>query len=521
MADRPNVLVLMSDQHRPQALGCAGNDAVHTPNFDRLAERGVTFEEAYTTSPLCGPARKSFISGVYPHNTHMIQNGGWLPADDETVFQRLQEAGYYTGHVGKGHWGPGIEDHYDENEAYMYQRGFDYVCESAGTGPGTALDDRSFVSDEWARKGLLETFQEDLLRRREESGFWPSPLSVENHFDGVVSRRAIDFLDGYDRSEPFALFVGWGGPHDPLDPPEAMVETYDGADIPDAVEPAEPGDWVPGRAVEFMENEGIAGPTQDEWPAEAVEKANGGYLPTTVHPGGQWRPEMRSEEVETLRRYYYAKVSLLDHWLGEILDTLEARGELENTLVVYTSDHGEMAGDHGLLAKKSFFDASVRIPFIVSWPAEFETGGRTDALTEIIDIGPTVLDAATGSRDLRTFGESLVPVLGNPDGETTDRDAAFSIVRGHTDNHKAMVVTHEYKYAVDNEGAGYMLFDREADPDERENLLGHPDYADVERELQGRLLQFYHETCTQYQKGGSDDVIREPGLAGMPEWHID
>ncbi|MFB6219316.1 MAG: sulfatase [Halobacteriaceae archaeon] len=510
MPDRPNVLILMSDQHRPDALGCAGNGAIHTPNFDRLARRGVVFEEAYTTSPLCGPARMSFLSGVYPHNTGILQNGGWQPADDPTFFQRLRDAGYYTAHVGKSHWGGGDFDHFDENEAFMRARGFEFVRETEGTGPATTEHTEHWVNEHWREAGHLGEFRADLARRRNESGFWSSPLPTEEHWDSVVSREALEFLSGYDRDEPFCLFVGWGGPHDPLDPPAEFAEMYDADEMPAPVESEPFGEWVPERAREFMEREGLAGPTQDEWPAERIEGANAGHMATTVTPEGYWRPPLDDAGWRELRKHYYGKVSLLDYWVGEFLDTLDARGDLEDTVVVYLSDHGEMAGDHGLVAKKTFYDASVRIPLIVSGPG-FEDGVTTDALAEIIDIGPTLLDAADADPPGRSFGESLCPVLRGEGG--VEREAVFSQVRGHTDNYKAMVATPDYKYAVDNDARGYMLFDREADPDERENLIGHPDYYEVERDLRERLLEFYHVTGTRFVNvGDGRHEILEPGL---------
>jgi arylsulfatase len=511
MADQPNFLVVMSDQHRPDALGSV-TPAVETPTLDALAARGVRFEEAYTTSPLCGPARMSFLTGLYPHNTGILQNGGWQPAADPTFFQALQDAGYYTAHVGKSHYGGPDVEHFEEKADFMRERGFEYVRESEGTGPATTMNSNHWVADHWEREGLLEPFREDLKRRRTESGFWSSPLSTEEHFDAVISRGAIEFLEEYDREAPFCLFVGWGGPHDPLDPPAEFAEMYDGVDVPLPIEPGDFGDWVPERARAFIEREGLTGPTQDEWDQERVAAANGGNMATTVTPEGYWRPPLNAESFREMRRYYYGKVSLLDYWLGEMTDALAAAGELENTVVVYLSDHGEMAGDHGLVGKKCFYDASVRIPMVVAGPGIAE-GETTDELAEIIDVGPTLLDLAGADDRGRTFGESLAGVLEDPATGRVKRDAVFSQVRGHTDNYKTMVATREYKYAVDNEGEGYLLVDRERDPEERENVLGHPDYADVERDLRDRLLRFYHVTGTRFVNvGDGRHEIVDPGL---------
>ncbi|MFB6218632.1 MAG: sulfatase, partial [Halobacteriaceae archaeon] len=456
-------------------------------NMDRLAERGVRFEECYTPSPLCGPARASVISGVYPHNTHVHSNGGILPRDDESLFGTLRDAGYYTALVGDAEYGqPGVEDHLGENEEYLHARGFEYVHETPGAwGAGNS---KSYFSDYLEEKGLWAEFSEDYDRRMAESGHWASVVPFEDHPDSYIRRQAVEFVEEYDRERPFCLQVGFNGPHDPMDPPERMLDRYDPADL-DGPEPslANP-DWVPDRARAFMEQGALVGP-EDSW----------------------WRPKMSPEATREWRSYYYGKVSLVDYWLGELLDALEARGELENTLVVYTSDHGEMAGDKGMLTKHVFFDQSVRVPCIVSWPEQFAAGAATDALVSLLDLYPTFLDVAAAGEG-RTFGASLAPVLDDP--ARSHREAVFSFVHGFASrsepyDYKTMVATADHKYCVDSWGEGYMLFDRTDDPGETTNYLGHPDYEDAERALRDRLLRFFQTTGTQFHRRGQPIEIQD------------
>lgn len=469
MPDQPNILVLFSDQHRHDALGAAGNDTVETPNLDALAQDGVLFTDAHTTSPVCAPARNSFISGKYPHNHHRWGFGKPLPADDETVFQHLQEAGYYTGHIGKAHY-KGDVDHLKENGQYMRERGFDYVHET--TGQWGTQDVDSYMTDHWEEQGLLETFRDDYRRRREEDGFWPSPLPWEEHMDSYVCRQAIEFIEEYDCDQPFCLFVGIPGPHDPMDPPERFADMYDPADVDPPLEPDEYGDWLPENALKHMEREGWAGPKGENW----------------------WRPDMTTEQYRTWRALYYGKVSLIDHWIGEIRDTLEEAGYLEDTATVYTSDHGEMAGDHGMLGKRVHLANSVRIPLIVSWPERYATNARTDALAELIDVVPTVLEAASAGEDARTDGTDLTPVLETPENGSDPRDVVLSEVTDREGETKTMIATDSYRYAIDGNGDGYLLFDRSEEPDELTNFVGHPEYEEIERSLRDRLLCEYQRT---------------------------
>lgn len=471
MSSKPNILLLFSDQHRHDALGVAGNDTIRTPNLDALAGDGVHFTDAHTTAPVCVPARNSFISGRYPHNHDRWGFGEPLPVDEDSVFQRLQEVGYYTAHIGKSHLG-GDDDHLRENEPYMHDRGFDYVHET--TGQWGTQDVDSYMTDYWEEQGLLETFREDYRRRRGESGLWPSPLPWEEHMDSYVCRQAVEFVEDYDRDEPFCLFVGIPGPHDPMDPPERFADWYDPADVDPPHEPDDHGDWLPDSAREHMDLEGWAGPKGEDW----------------------WRPDMSAEDYREWRALYYAKVSLIDHWVGEIRDAVDAEHSLDETMFVYTSDHGEMAGDHGMVGKRVHLANSVRIPLIVDWPERGTDGGQTDALAELIDVVPTVLRAA-GVEDpaADADGVDLTPVLEDPDDpEREPRDVVLSEIADREGQIKTMIATKSHRYALDGDGEGYLLFDRDEQPDELTNYVGHPEYSDVEAELRDRLLREYQRT---------------------------
>jgi len=200
---------------------------------------------------------------------------------------------------------------------------------------------------------------------------------------------------------------------------------------------------------------------------------------------------MTEDDIRRLRANYYGKIALLDRWFGEIFAACEEHEFMDDLLVVFWSDHGEMAGDHHLLHKSRFFESALRVPFMVRWPGRVPAGKQSSALTETVDIMPTILEAVGVEPRRPCMGRSLWPVLRDP--SETVRDAVFSEVeRGGRRN--MMVRTERHKYAVHDGGEGYMLYDLQEDPQERENLVGHPDRAALEAEMRDRLLRHLCET---------------------------
>jgi len=454
--NRPNILILMTDQQRADCMGCAGNTRIQTPSMDRIAAEGVRFAQAVTSSPLCMPARASFLCGRHVHAHGMWVNDGQLDADDDSLFRSLQQCGYYTGHIGKSHYhtqqaGEDLRD----MEPYMHARGFDYVHETPGPWGSVAFD--SYLTDAWKPRGLDQRVRDDYARRREfgrDKAFWPSPLDTDDHLDSYIGRQAVRFLEGYDQAEPFALFVGFGGPHPAWDPPQEYADMYDPADMPGAIAPTEPGPWVPKQAAE----------RQRSRHAEGVNPA----------------------DIAKMRAAYYGKISQIDHWMGRIFSVCEARGWMDDLLVVFWSDHGEMAGDHGRYHKSCFYEASLRVPLLMRWPGRIEPGTVSDELAQTVDIMPTVLQAAGQDVPERCQGRPLWPVLNGSHARL--RGAALSEVR--TGGRRiTMACTKQYKYAVLDDGQGYMLYDLSADPLEQDNLIGRSDMQPVEARMREQLCE--------------------------------
>ncbi|HUT34995.1 MAG TPA: sulfatase-like hydrolase/transferase [Planctomycetota bacterium] len=460
MAQRhPNILILMPDQQRADCMGCAGHPQIRTPHMDRLTAEGMRFTHACTVSPLCMPARASFLSGLYVHNHDMWTNAGELFPEEESLFRRLGQHGYYTAHIGKSHYYEHGGFHLRVREPYMHARGFDAVHET--TGPWATCRTDSYMTDLWRERGFLKAFRDDYEKRRRHPGIavWPSPLPVELFLDSYIGAQAVRFLDEYERDEPFALFVGFGGPHEPWDAPGEYATMYDPGATPPRIEPCEPGPWVPEAAAAWQRSGRPAAMTEDD--------------------------------VRRLRANYYGKISLVDRWFGEILAACERKGALDDLLVAHWSDHGEMAGDHGLLHKSRFLESALRVPLTLRWPGRVPAGQTSAALAETVDLMPTILEAVGAEAPGSCLGKSLWPVVGDPAARV--RDAAFSEI-AHHGRRNVMVRTERHKYAVHEDGAGYLLYDLAEDPQERRNLIGHPAARGVEAALRERLLRFLCES---------------------------
>jgi len=482
---RPHILILMTDQQRADCLGrgskprstrfgdlCAGHPLLRTPNMDRIAAEGVRFANAVTTSPLCMPARASFVSGLYCHNHGMWRNAGCLPADDETFFHHLQRAGYHTGYIGKSHFYVHRQgDHLRDHEDYMRARGIEYVHET--TGPWATVNTRSYMTDRWEELGLYEAFREDYERRRGTPwASWPSPLPEAEFPDSYVGRKAVEFIAGADGDRPICLFVGFGGPHDPFDAPGRYAAMYDPRRCPQPISPEPIPAGLPGPAAAYV------GARE-----QFVRGAEG----------------LDPEKVAAAAASYFGKITLIDYWVGGILEALAGRGWLEDTLVVLWSDHGEMLGDHGWFFKRVFYESSVRVPLLLRWPGQVPAGVVRPHLAQTIDVFDTLLEAAGCEPSQRSFGRSLLPAAREENAPL--RDAAFSEVampggKGQKDRNvlTTMVRTWRYKYAVDQAGQPLMLFDLAEDPLEQNNLAGDRRLAGVRAELDRQIYQWLLST---------------------------
>ncbi len=479
---KPDILLIMTDQFNPWCMGCAGDPVVKTPHLDRLAREGALFENCYTNSPVCMPARISLATGRYPHEHGWWTNSvGSFPAGQVTLFQDLGRAGYFTSKTGKFHYfmNTNLEDFRDQ-APYYAALGLDRADELPGW-YGSAFHVSAY-SDYLVRRGQLNTHLDDAMARFLAGQFapLPSPLKVEDHLDSFVARRTIEFLQTAPKDRPIFHFISFPGPHSPVDAVGPYAKMYDPGQLP-----------MPPNA------------------------------PGVVRQGKERYSE---REIRQIRAFYYAKISLIDHWIGEILKTLKRRGTLDNTLIIFTADHGDMMGAHERLGKVVFYEESARIPLLARWPGQIPAGLRTPVLTTLHDVYATMVDAAGGQMAAGAHGKSWLPVCR---GETdTLHDAIFSEV-GTGDKQNYMVRAGEYKYW--RWGRHEALFHLTDDPYEQHNLAGCKE-AEMQRvlvEMRQRLADFLPEKQRNVTKGykplftrirrGSDAPLAEI----LAQWRIE
>ena len=440
----------MTDQQRWDALGCVGG-WVDTPNIDALAGRGVRFANGYTNAPVCIPTRVSLAVGLYPHQHGARRNKPYtLPPTQPTWMRAVREAGYTTSLFGKLH----LHRHQGnlrERENLVRAYGFDHVDEIAG--PRASVVSRSNLTDLWREAGVLDAYKRDLKERRETKPWLtrPSPLPLDLYPDVYVGRRAVSYLRSLGRRQPWFCTISFSGPHEPWDAPEPYASRYDPSRMPPPVEPDDDGHERPQ-----------------------------GYLDAVL---AARRVDFEPGDVARLRANYAGNVSLIDDQIGEVMRAVEERGELDRTVVVFVSDHGEMNGDYGLLSKGNFLNGATRIPLIVFHPAHGTTAGAvTETPAELMDVGATFAELAGARLPKRMRARSLLPVLVDP--SRVIREVALVEHR-----REAMVASPHWKLAVNAGGEPYLLFDLRNDPAETRNLAGLTEYEAVETDLRERLRQ--------------------------------
>jgi arylsulfatase A-like enzyme len=472
--NRPNIVFINTDQQRFDTINALGAEHMDTPNLDRLVEEGVTFTDCHITAPSCAPSRASLFTGYYPHTTGIYKNGDrWT----SSWVEELSESGYYTVNVGKMHTAP-----YDTpmgfDERYEVENKDRYLAPVPADEP--PLPGEKFYLDEWDRalqaKGL-EKQQREFYRYlddyEERMGAFEWELPEDTHPDVFVGDFATQWLNQMPKlDQPLFMEIGFPGPHPPYDPLPEYAEEYLGRDLPEPVAPEEDLEGQP-------------------TPLKELRRHNEEVDHDSVVHDIDAPEDLRHRQ----RAYYYANVAMIDKKIGEIMDALEANG-YEDTIVIFTSDHGEALGDHGHIQKWTVYDVITRVPTIVWSPGRFEPDTVKD-LVSLFDLGPTMLELADVESDETMTAESLVPALKDDDG-WSGRDVVFAehardgILQ--STEFMTMVRTDDYKlvHFVDyDEG---QLFDLNEDPEETENLWDDPEYQDVKRELRNTLLEWRIET---------------------------
>jgi arylsulfatase len=456
---RPNILLISTDQQRYDMIGAAGNPAVSTPHLDRLAAQGALFENCYVQNPVCSPSRASLMTGTYVSAHGLYENGVDIAPDTRVFSKDLAEAGYDCGLVGKFH----LHSCFHGRTEPRLDDGFRVFRWAHDPYPG---------SSENAYHRWLRARRPDLYARAlEERGLFDT-MPTEFHYSRWIAEETISFLRTDRRTEqPFFFVTNFFDPHHGFGAPEEYVRRYDDVELPE----------VNTRDGELEDKPEIQ---------QHTSLHGGGGMPSCA--------DLDEQQLDQLRRAYYAMVSLVDDEVGRILAVLDEEGLAEDTIVVFTSDHGELLGDHQLLRKGPFlYDCSVKVPLIIRWPGVVEAGMRREELVQWVDLAPTFLEAA-GLEPLRSHqGESLLPLLR---GEATDwRDWALSQYRSSGDPanpsaHLTMLRSGRYKL-IAHHGAPSSprprtgeLYDLETDPGELVNLWEDAAHRPVRLELAEQLL---------------------------------
>lgn len=462
--ERPNIVMIVTDQQRYDSIKALGFDYMTTPNLDRLAHEGAALTNCHITAASCVPCRASLFKGYYPHTTGVLRNGQpWR----RTWVEQLRDAGYRCVNVGKMHTIP-----YDA-EAGFHER---YVVENKDR----YMEGRWYF-DEWdkalAAHGLKKQ-QRVLYRQRadyqERLGAFEWELPEHLHADMFVGNMAKWWVETYPVTEPLFLQVGFPGPHPPYDPTERFAEPYlKRNDLP-----------IPRVTPEELAS----------LPPPLKEKRQ--HDVEVDHDSVVWSLEPTPEQLHRLWAYYCANVTMIDEKIGELLESLRARGYLDNAVVLFFSDHGDCMGDHGLIQKWSMYEAVTRTPVIAWAPGRFKAGATVDDLCQLFDLGPTILELAGCAVPESFEARSLLPALEGGDWQA--RSHVFCEQAEDVNLTGAEFITmvrSRTKKLVHFKGAAYgQLFDLEADPGEVTNLWEEPSMQAVKEELLAVLRDWLIES---------------------------
>ncbi len=472
--DQPNILLIMTDQHSRKFLGCYGNPLVCTPNLDRLSEQGMRFCNAYCPSPLCVPSRMSFMTSCTPSENEVWDNNQILHSGIPTWATHLSIAGYETVLLGRMHFcGPDQRHGFESRPVGEMLAG--PVGMPAKGGPlwmkfpnSTCGQTRAGV--EKAGRGHTHYQWSDEERTR---------VAVEWLKNRAVGRQ----------SRPFAAVLGYTLPHCPFIAPKELFDYYyERVDIPDVEE------TQPGTIRRFREARGILDPALPE------------------------------ERIRVARAAYYGLCEYIDSLIGQVLETLEKTGLAENTLVIYTSDHGEMAGEHGCWWKSNYYEGSAGIPLIARWPGIVSAGSESHAVCNLMDIGPTFAEVAGTRISLPVSGQSLCTTLrAGSDDEWCNETFSELVDMKHSEPLPSRMIRSGpwklWKFH-DSEELPPALFNLDQDPNELNDLGCNPAFADVRERLLKRLCQDWNpdEVVEKSRRNCQHfEVLRQWGRTVKPD----
>lgn len=442
---RPNILLITTDQQRFETLGCNGSDFVKTPNIDGLASQGVNFSHAYCNNPVCIPSRACIQTGRYTHQhgvrymENRVNDTPGLPWWEKTFMERLQDGGYDTGGFGKLHMFP--ERGFNQSKLTNGQ-GLRWIKPYGSQfGPAQLGDDYAYWLEN-KNPGAYEKIYDQ--RRTKEYQTYKTAVTSVLEYNETVDYWAMENTRDFiiqERDSPFFAWLGFCNPHGPIDAPGDYARMYD--------------------------------------PSEIILSEK--YLNRPDKTKGS------SEEI--LRRriaHYYGLCTMIDDLCKEVFDVLKGSGQWDNTLILYTSDHGEMMGDLGTFGKGNFFEAVINIPLIIKAPNSAEQN-NVSGLTELIDLAPTILEYAKLPIAKTIEGKSLQPILR---GDGNGKEQILCEYLTHDGKgHGKCIRTERYKYALWLPDENEELYDLENDPLEWHNLAEDEKYFSELAQMRKRLAR--------------------------------
>lgn len=440
MAKQPNILFLMTDQQRFDTIRALGNPIIQTPTLDRIVREGTSYTSAYCPSPVCVASRCSFLLGQWPHETGCTTNSA-MPQDRPSVMEILNEVGYQTHGIGKMHFTP------QPKKMWGYETR-DFSEEGSGQ------DDYTYTLVENGYDHIIAPHGE-----RSEYYYIPQQSQVPErlHHTQWVGDRTLQFLSNRDTERPFLCWSSFIKPHPPFESPVPWNRLYRPVEMP----------------LPFL-------PEDYEHLYTYWNRHQNRY---------KYRDQGRDMNLlRTMRAAYYAAISFIDYQVGRIIEYLENEGELDNTLIIYTSDHGELLGDYDCYGKRSFLDAAARIPLLVRYPERFSANIQCDTPTSLVDVLPTSLCAAGLSPSSDHSGLDLADIASGH----TEREG---IIGQLSDQNRGlyMYMTQEYKYIYSAADRKEWLFRRLPGQLDDRSIAGNHGYGGVLNDYRNRLINWFKE----------------------------
>jgi len=457
---RPNIFLIVTDQQRYDTIRALGFDHVETPHLDRLVREGVSFSNCHVTAPSCAPSRSSLFTGTYPHTNNVLKNKDpW----SYSWVQDLADSGYYCVNVGKMHTEP-LEEKWGFHERYIVEN------------KDRFLEDR-FFTDEWEKalkaRGLRKQARPSYRKYPdygERMGAFEWELPEELHSDMFVGNEAKWWLDEKPKPDgPLFMQIGFPGPHPPYDPTAKYLEKYKGKPLPFSKPSQADLDGQPQPLKDLRQH-------NFEVDHDSVVHLN----------------DPSDEQLQRLWEHYLANVTMIDEQVGQLMEAIERNGYLDNSVILFTSDHGEALGEHGHIQKWTLYDCVTRVPLLAWSPERFKSGITLDGLCQLMDVGATVLELADVEKREWMEAESLCPAL----ERGTFEGRPFVVAEHgrdmflHTIDFVTMLRTKDWKIVHFVDRVDGQLFDLKADPSENVNLWEDPEYSETKAKLLREIMEF-------------------------------